>query len=124
LPAPAVAGAGQRGQSAATLPIQQTDLPGGLPFSASTYSVGEKAGSATVTVTRTGGSVAPASVHYATSDGTAIAGSNYTSVSGTLSFAAGQTTATFGVPVLDDGQSNGDTSLTLTLSAPGGGATL
>ena len=41
-------------------------------------------------------------VDYATSDGTAAAGSDYTATSGTLSFAAGETEKTVSVPVLDD----------------------
>ena len=43
-------------------------------------------------------------VDYATSDGTATAGSDYTATSGTLTFPAGSTAArTVSVPVLDDG---------------------
>ena len=41
-------------------------------------------------------------VDYATSDGTATAGDDYTATSGTLTFAAGETTKTVSVPVLDD----------------------
>ena len=41
-------------------------------------------------------------VDYATSNGTATAGDDYTATSGTLTFAAGETTKTVSVPVLDD----------------------
>ena len=57
---------------------------------------------------------------YATSDGTATAGSDYTATSGTLSFAAGETEKTVSVPVLDDGHDEGSETLTLTLSNPSG----
>ena len=55
-------------------------------------------------------------VRYATSDGTAIAGADYTETSGRLSFAAGETAKTVSVPVLDDAHDEGAETLTLTLS--------
>src|SRR5262249_42301788 len=48
-----------------------TPQPGTLQFSNAAYSVNENAGTATITVTRTGGSDGAVSVNYATSDGTA-----------------------------------------------------
>ena len=59
-------------------------------------------------------------VDYATSDGTATAGSDYTAASGTLTFAAGETAKTIPVPVLDDAHNEGSETLTLTLSNPSG----
>ena len=59
-------------------------------------------------------------VDYATSDGTAAAGSDYTATSGTLTFAAGETGKTVSVPVLDDAHAEGSETLTLTLSNPSG----
>ena len=59
-------------------------------------------------------------VDYATLDGTATAGSDYTATSGTLSFAAGETEKTVSVPVLDDGHDEGSETLTMTLSNPSG----
>ena len=55
-------------------------------------------------------------VDYATSDGTAVAGSDYTAASGTLTFAAGETEKTVTVAVLDDSHDEGYETLTLTLS--------
>ena len=55
-------------------------------------------------------------VDYATSDGTATEGSDYTSTSGTLSFAVGETSKTVSVPVLSDSHDDGGETLTLTLS--------
>ena len=55
-------------------------------------------------------------VRYATSDGTAIAGADYTETSGRLTFAAGETAQTVSVPVLDDAHDEGTETLTLTLS--------
>ena len=62
------------------------------------------------------------SVDYATSDGTAVAGSDYTETSGTLTFAAGTTSQTVKVTVLDDSHDEGSETLTFTLSNPVGAA--
>ena len=59
-------------------------------------------------------------VDYATSDGTATAGSDYTETSGTLTFAVGETEKTVSVAVLDDAHDEGSETLTLTLSNPSG----
>ena len=61
-------------------------------------------------------------VDYATSDGTAAAGADYTATSGTLAFAAGETEKTVSVPVLDDDHDEGSETLKLTLSNATGGA--
>ena len=55
-------------------------------------------------------------VDYATADGTAEAGSDYTASSGTLTFAAGETSKTVNVPVLDDAVDEGEETFTLRLS--------
>jgi hypothetical protein len=63
--------------------------PGEFNFDASSYDVDEDAGTATITVTRTGGSDGEVSVNYATADGSATAGADYTASSGTLTWADG-----------------------------------
>ena len=99
--------------------------PGALQFSATTYSVSEGGASVTITVTRTGGSDGAVSVNYATSNGSATSGDDYTAASGTLNFANGDTTGkTFSVPVIEDAAFEGDETVNLTLSNPTGGATL
>ena len=57
-------------------------------------------------------------VDYATSDGTAQAGSDYTAASATLTFNAGETSQTVQVTVLTDQEDESDETLTLTLSNP------
>ncbi len=60
----------------------------------------------------------PVSVSYATADGTAIAGTNYTATSGTLTFAPGVTTQTIRVPILDSGSQTAPLTFTVNLSSP------
>ncbi len=60
------------------------------------------------------------SVDYATEDGTAAAGADYTATSGTLVFAAGETAKTVKVPLLDDAIDEGKETMRLLLSNPKG----
>jgi uncharacterized delta-60 repeat protein len=90
------------GISNATLTIINDNSSGALQFSAPTYTVNENGGYATLTVVRTGGTAGTISAHYATSDGTAVAGTNYVAVSGTVTLASGQIVTNITVPILDD----------------------
>lgn len=56
------------------------------------------------------------SADYSTADGTALAGADYTAQEGRLTFAAGETSATFQVPVLPDLLDEEDEDLTVGLS--------
>ena len=55
-------------------------------------------------------------VNYATSDGTATQGDDYTRTAGTLVFSAGERSKTVSVPVVDDAHNESSETLTLTLS--------
>ena len=59
-------------------------------------------------------------VAYATADGTATAGADYTARKGQLTFDPGETLKTVRVPVLDDAHDEGEETLTLRLSAASG----
>jgi len=59
-------------------------------------------------------------VTYVTNNGTATAGSDYTAATGTITFAAGETTKVVHVQVSGDTAAEGNETLTLTLSAPSG----
>ncbi len=73
---------------------------GTVSVAAPTYTVAQSAGHATISVNRTGGSVGPAVVYYATANKTAIAGTDYTSEQGELSWANGDAAPkTFSIPV-------------------------
>ena len=73
----------------------------------------------TVSLSRSSGN--NVTVDYATSDGTATAGADYTATSGLLTIDAGSTSTTVDVTVLDDSHDDGGETLTLTLSNPSNG---
>jgi Calx-beta domain len=64
-----------------------------VQLSASTYSVAQSAGSVTISVVRSSGSSSAASVSYATSHGTAVSGTDYTAISGTVTWNDGDASA-------------------------------
>ena len=89
-----------------------------LKFSSAAHSATEGTSAATVTVQRTGATTPIVSVHHATSDGTAQAGVDYQTTTGVLTFAAGQTSRTFSVPLVNNLLAQGPRTVTLTLSDP------
>ncbi len=72
----------------------------------------------TFTVSLSQAATGPVSVQYATANGTATAGSDYDAASGTLTFAAGETTKTVQVVVKGDTAVEASETLTVTLSSP------
>jgi hypothetical protein len=104
--------------------ILNDDEGGSLKFSLSNYTVNENEAAATITVLRTDGNASGVSVNYAASNGTAIGSQDYKTVSGTLSFAANETSKTFIVPIINDSINEANETVLLTLSNASGGATL
>jgi hypothetical protein len=91
---------------------------GTIAFSSGTYSTNEITSTAVLTLTRAGVVTSAASVVMTTSNGSATAGSDYTAVSLTVSWAAGDASnKTVSVPVLDDRLAEGPETVTATLSA-------
>lgn len=83
--------------------------------------VDEAAGVARVTLRRNFGSATAASVNYATANGTATAGADYYAVSGTVTWAAGDTSdKTLAIPIRPDAVVEGVDTLTFTISSPVG----
>ena len=77
------------------------------------------------TVTLSEASRQQVTVSYATSDGTATAGTDYTAVNGTLTFAVGEAVQTFNVPIIgDEIYESPDETFTVTLSDQSSGARL
>ena len=75
-------------------------------------------------VTRSGNTSSAVSVGYATANGSAIAGANYTGVSGTISFAAGVTSQVLNVSTIDDFVITPNLGMTAALSSPSSGAAI
>ena len=110
--------------------------PSDLQLSSITYSATEGGGSTSFTVTRTGGTTGTATVMYATSDtagaqncnvvsGAASERCDYQTAGGTLSFAAGETSKTVSILLVDDAFAEGNETFKVTLSnVTGSGATL
>ncbi|WP_022976195.1 choice-of-anchor D domain-containing protein [Nevskia ramosa] len=102
-----------------------SNKPMRLALAAASINVKEGAGSAVFEVNRSGSFDGAVSVRYATADGSAIAGQDYTAASGTLSWAPGDSAAkTITVPLIDDQNVEDKESFTLSLSAPTGNAIL
>jgi hypothetical protein len=97
---------------------------GTLQFNQPDYAQYESLTTATLTVIRTNGSSGTVTVHYATSNGTAIEPDDYIGTSGTLTFANGETSKSFTFTTTDDAINEPDKTINLTLSNPTGGATL
>jgi streptogramin lyase len=75
---------------------------------------------ATFTVTLDSPAAVPVTVSYATVNGTAVAGTDYTPTSGTLTFAPGETSKTVNVPITTVLTGGPTKTFTLNLSAPSG----
>jgi hypothetical protein len=124
----AATGAGIGSPSVATVTITgdaAAGTAGSFSLTSAAYTVSQGAGTFTATVDRTGGSTGAASVQYATADGTAEAGGDYTATSGTLTWASGDVAPKpILVPVSDAAAFSGSRTFTLTLSSPTGSATL
>lgn len=100
--------------------LESRELLSAVQFSATSFEVNESQGTATVTVALDQASASPVSVNYTTMDGSATAGSDYAATSGTLTFAAGETSKTFTVTILNDSVAEGDETVGLMLSSPSG----
>lgn len=115
--------------AAADLTITDNDEPPVVEFSTLTYSVNEDGTTALITVNLSAASGLEVSVDYATADGTATAGQDYTAASGTLTFIPGDITETFSVSITDDTLDENDETVLLSLTgavnaSAGPGATL
>ena len=99
--------------------------PGSMDLSASSYSVSQSTGTVSIAVDRTGGSSGATSVDYATVNGTALAGTDYTATSGTLQWADGDgSTKTISVPISNSSPLSQTKAFTMALSDPTDGANL
>jgi hypothetical protein len=100
-----------------------------VQFSSGSYSIGEAANFLNVGVTRAGDTSGPVTVNYATSDvagltncmvanGNASERCDYGTTVGTLRFAAGETSKSFIIPIVNDALVEGNETFSLRLSGP------
>ncbi len=87
---------------------------------ASAYQMPEKDGTVTIPVRLNRAETSPVSVKYATADGTAEAGKDYTAASGTLNFAPGETEKSVTLNSIDDGIDEPNETFSLNLSDASG----
>jgi outer membrane autotransporter protein len=116
------AGAGL-GDAEGVVTIRNDDRAPGVLRLAAAPSVAEGAGSATITVERTGGASGEATVEFETADGTALAGEDYQSAAGTLRWGDGESgSRSFVVELLDDNIGEDDETVAIRLTNPSGAA--
>ncbi len=108
----------------ATTTITMLDNDQTMQFAANQLRVRENQGSQTVEVQRLGGAAGVVTVAYSSRDGSAQAGLDYTSGSGTLTFADGETNKSFVVSILEDALPEADETIQLLLSSPTAGVLL
>jgi hypothetical protein len=77
-----------------------------------------------VTLSRSGGAASGATVDFTTADGTAVAGTDYVATTGTATFGVGQTSLAILVPLQIEPGAEAVKSFSVTISNPGGGASL
>ncbi|MGA9762155.1 MAG: FG-GAP-like repeat-containing protein [Gaiellaceae bacterium] len=107
----------------ATLTIDDSDRT--FKFASATFYQSEASGPARILVDREGYTFDYAdTVRVTTSNGTATAGSDYTAVNTTLSFAKGETSKSVEIPLVNDTLHEGNETVNVTLSSPSTGAIL
>ncbi|WP_183710407.1 Calx-beta domain-containing protein, partial [Bradyrhizobium sp. ERR14] len=100
--------------------IVDDDSPASIAMADVVVSVAESSPTATITLLRSGNVSQAATAGFTTSSGSALAGSDYTTTSGTVTFAAGQVSQTISVPIINDATPENDETFTITLSNPTG----
>ncbi|TWU57012.1 Soluble aldose sugar dehydrogenase YliI precursor [Rubripirellula tenax] len=90
--------------------------PGEIGLASTQVTVNENAGSVSIGLRRTGGTSGAAQVFYTTQDGSAVSGVDYFGIeSGVVNFADGQEFGTISIPLIDDGNDDGDISFGVSL---------
>jgi len=114
------------GPSAVSCASGPDPAAGQIAFSADRYAVPEWAGAVSpIVVTRSGGNRGAVSVRFEASGGSAIPGTDYTPLSGHIVFGDGDSEPReIQLQILSDAVAEPDKTLQLTLSEPGGCATL
>ncbi len=108
-----------------SIQILDDDMNAGIQFTIPATTTTEDAGTLLLTVSRMGNATGVVTVDFATADGTATQGSDYSSALGTLTWADGDTAdRSIAVDILEDTSDEGDEDFTVTLSNVTGQGTL
>jgi glucose/arabinose dehydrogenase len=99
-------------------------LANSFRLSASSYSVNESGPSIAITVMRDGSTLSSATVDYRTFNSTASDRTDYTTASGTLNFAPGETSRDFVILITDDVYVEGNETVNIALRSTTGGPVL
>ncbi len=102
-----------------------------IQFSSTTYTVNESQPHVDITLFRSGDTSTAASVKYATNDSAGLTNCNvfngiasprcdYENTQGTMNFAAGETSKSFSVAIVDDSYAEGNETFTIGLNNPAG----
>jgi hypothetical protein len=110
--------------AAAVLTIPARNVTGRVQFSSARYDIREGQPFLRITVLRTGDVSSPITVPYSFTDGTAHNGVDYSAVAGTLSFAAGESSLSIDVSIIDNTLVDGTRTFTVSLGTPSGLALL
>ena len=105
-----------------TVTIEDNDP--GFEVEFGNYYVQEDAGPVVIAVLRGSDEDLPATVDFATINGSAVAGQDYVGTNGTLSFGPGEALKLVGIPILNDAERENQETFTFSLRNPGGGAVL
>jgi len=111
------------GTATGTGTINDNDLPPPSLAVSNAAAVAE-GGTLAFTVTKTGATNMSFSVNYASAGGTATSGTDFTPVSGMLTFLTGEMSKTIYVATIDDSSVEPDETVLMNLSSPTGGATI
>src|SRR5439155_22546738 len=121
----------------ANFAISNGSLSGGqvvgstIQFSAASYAVSETGPRVDITLTRGGNVTSSASVNFVTNDGAGLTNCDvinhiasprcdYINTLGTMTFAAGETSKSFSVAIIDDSYAEGAETFTISLNNPSG----
>lgn len=88
---------------------------GTLEFTRGQYVVSEQGTNVVVAVRRRGGTAGPVGVNFTTANGTALAGTDYQTTAGIVSFPEAETRTTISVPIIDNTVNSGDRTFTIEL---------
>jgi hypothetical protein len=117
----AVGTAGTTTTTSTSTSTTSTTRPASPRLTVGDVSVSEAAGSAVFTLTLDRPATARTTVSYTTADGTAVAGTDYTAKSGSVTFTVGQSSKTVGVTVRNDTVAEAAETFALNVSISGSG---